>query len=1826
MAEESKNGALGVSASLETQGMSEGAKQAIADINSLEKTVDNLSKVIEKSEKNLKQMGVSSTVSSAELKKSFQAAVDAIKKYESETEHTASSTKQMEDAVSKFGTHLGSIKRTIELTSEYVTQLTEKQKNLQKEFDNIEPGTKTYGDLNKQIQITATALTNSRDTLNSISDAYNDISTAVGGVNVTYNSLSTSIAGSTNATVASTTASALNATTKATQTSSSNMLAESLKEEKQAHESVTQAIKDEAEAQRAIDTTVNFADKNGAIRDYEGQLNDLIAKQTRLTELMNDTELGSSTWKNLDEQLLAVNEQIETTKEKIRELQEAEKTGTSSQTSNRGTFYIPANDPLNDEFERLVKERDRYKTLLDAARSKKGTEEYNESEVAKLTELWKIANNDVETYFQLISQGLNTQEQLHAYFDAELEKQKQIRQELEERKRLQEEQEKNKFAYLEKKEISELQSRYSALNKEIDRLIEKENKLRVTGKDNKANEIKQETDALVKEQEVIRDILNARGAELQGSAVESLRKQMQRLREEIQELTLQYRSLSDEEKNGEFGKNLQNQISSLTTKAGNMSDAMKDVQASINSVSSDTRVFDAISQGTDTVISGLGGIIGASSLFADSQEEMIELQTQLQSVLTISNSLKTVQVNLQKQSALMQGIEAVQTAAATAAVKIKTAAEGRGVIITKAAAAAQALFNSIAKQNPYVLLAMAIASVVGVIGAYIVATKKATKAEKEQKAQKAKLAAANAKIAESTKKIEAAAATATVEFKRLQTEWKNLKTKAEKKQWIDDNKTAFEQLGITINKVSTAEKVMKDNTNTFVRAMVARAVAAAKAAQAVQEYMDFINKKPTTKIKYGVVKSGDSYTKLSDSEKQELTRAGIAGNTGRLSAEGADYIMRLRASKAAEASRKQSQQNKAKEDELINNIVKATEAEIKASKVVTNSGDRKKQKDTTNAVNQLTELNDKLKSIQEKNAYEREKLSESLEQQIANVTVAAMKEGAEKAREQKRRDFENSIAQIKTQKDAAIRAEKERQKEEFEAKQNIVKAKGQKVQSWDDSMLDRGRISEIESKYNTILQLANQKNSNNWWENFGLSDELKSYEQQREELIKKWDEVLKVLREEIEKENDSQKREYLEKALVKAQENKAKGLLDIDFNKLKEEPDYIRAFENLQKTSTETLKNLISQFEKVKKSAASSLNPKDLKEYTDTINRMNEELAKRNPFRILADSYKELAAKREKLNYANNILARVNANEKVWLGNTRLNKTTGQIEKVYETKESAQKRVNQAQLGYDKILEESGDATRIAISMIGDAMKELGDIIGGVAGQIMGSMSSLLGSISANFAAFERGGVQGWFAAAQVGISAIKMGVSIIDSMDTNNEKARKKQANINNLIDAVHAYRDAIREAKQEEENWFASTKIGKLKQDLQDNADAIDKYNAKLSEQQVAYKDASSGLSKTWAVISAGVAGAIVGGIKGWLGGNIVGAIVGAVAGTAVGMGAHIAANALSSRGDLVQAKDNLRVQTRHRTYFRGEKTQDLQSWINDNMKNEAMRLGVGTELFDKDNRLNVELAKAVLESGATLVGDTEETLRELIKYQEQINEFEKNLESYVSELYSPLLDDMNNALWDWYEQGKDIFDSFYEYASDTFKNIGKQMTKEMINEEVFSGLKEKLKDITKAYIKGEMSNEDYANAIADSMQQSAELYNDLLPKLKDMISNLDTAADSIGINMDSSSSEAKGTVNAAMSITEDTANELVGSATAMQITAEGILLNSNLIVATQQVIQKDVSSMRTDVSGMAIDVAAIKDAQQTANRYLSQIANNTAELYTVNEKLDTLKTLLS
>lgn len=75
-----------------------------------------------------------------------------------------------------------------------------------------------------------------------------------------------------------------------------------------------------------------------------------------------------------------------------------------------------------------------------------------------------------------------------------------------------------------------------------------------------------------------------------------------------------------------------------------------------------------------------------------------------------------------------------------------------------------------------------------------------------------------------------------VSLKQLQQEWKNLKTTAEKNQWIKDNKSEFDKLGVAVNDVTDAENIFVNNTEAVVNALKLRAKAAAAQKLAADEY------------------------------------------------------------------------------------------------------------------------------------------------------------------------------------------------------------------------------------------------------------------------------------------------------------------------------------------------------------------------------------------------------------------------------------------------------------------------------------------------------------------------------------------------------------------------------------------------------------------------------------------------------------------------------------------------------------------------------------------------------------------------------------------------------------------------------------------------------------------------------------------------------------------------------------------------------------------------------------------------------------------------------
>lgn len=299
------------------------------------------------------------------------------------------------------------------------------------------------------------------------------------------------------------------------------------------------------------------------------------------------------------------------------------------------------------------------------------------------------------------------------------------------------------------------------------------------------------------------------------NATKKLRIEQRDLIEEIAELTLQYRAMSNAEKQSGAGKELEKKISTLTNRAAQLKDAMADVNREVSGKASDTSTFSSINEGINLIISGFGAATGAANLLGLSEEDLLEIQTKLQAAYVASNALVRIQNTLQKESNLMIGIGTLQSKAAAKAIAIETAAKSKGVIVTKAATVAQAALNLVAKANPYLLLAGAIISVVGALWAF-------SKGQSEAKR----------KAEEFNKGVAETATSSIAKIEELSIKWNRLGDNlAAKKKFVEDNKKAFNDLGISILDVVDAENVLNNNKDAFIKAMIERA----KAAQYIKQ-------------------------------------------------------------------------------------------------------------------------------------------------------------------------------------------------------------------------------------------------------------------------------------------------------------------------------------------------------------------------------------------------------------------------------------------------------------------------------------------------------------------------------------------------------------------------------------------------------------------------------------------------------------------------------------------------------------------------------------------------------------------------------------------------------------------------------------------------------------------------------------------------------------------------------------------------------------------------------------------------------------------------------
>lgn len=218
---------------------------------------------------------------------------------------------------------------------------------------------------------------------------------------------------------------------------------------------------------------------------------------------------------------------------------------------------------------------------------------------------------------------------------------------------------------------------------------------------------------------------------------------------------------------------------------------------------------------------------------------------------------------------------------------------------------------------------------------------------------------------------------------------------------------------------------------------------------------------------------------------------------------------------------------------------------------------------------QINSAEGKLDDVIYKNAYERAKAWQSLEQEVTDAKIKAMKEGEEKVIAERKRELSKEIEQIEERKNAAIKAERDRQKAEFDAQQSVIKAKGGKAETWDDKKhLDSKNIQKITEQYTIIEQKTVESYNNETY-----ADELKSYREYLKEYGNLEQQKLAIVEEYNEKIKEARaKGNLFEEAKLKT--DLEEQLKKLNFNDFKDSINWDSVFSDMGRLSKSYLEDL----------------------------------------------------------------------------------------------------------------------------------------------------------------------------------------------------------------------------------------------------------------------------------------------------------------------------------------------------------------------------------------------------------------------------------------------------------------------------------------------------------------------------------------------------------------------------------------------------------------------------------------------------------------------------
>lgn len=272
-----------------------------------------------------------------------------------------------------------------------------------------------------------------------------------------------------------------------------------------------------------------------------------------------------------------------------------------------------------------------------------------------------------------------------------------------------------------------------------------------------------------------------------------------------------------------------------------------------------------------------------------------------------------------------------------------------------------------------------------------------------------------------------------------------------------------------------------------------------------------------------------------------------------------------------------------------------------AKRSLANKSKTDAKKDATQQ-KQINSAEGKLDNVIYKNAYERAKAWQSLEQEVTDAKIKAMKEGEEKVIAERKRELSKEIEQIEERKNAAIKAERDRQKAEFDAQQSVIKAKGGKAETWDDKKhLDSKNIQKITEQYTIIEQKTVDSYNNEIY-----ADELKSYREYMKEYGNLEQQKLAIVEEYNEKIKEARaKGNLFEEAKLKT--DLEEQLKKLNFNDFKDSINWDSVFSDMGRLSKSYLEDLRKKLKDLLGSG--TLDIDDMKVVSEQISKIDDAIS-----------------------------------------------------------------------------------------------------------------------------------------------------------------------------------------------------------------------------------------------------------------------------------------------------------------------------------------------------------------------------------------------------------------------------------------------------------------------------------------------------------------------------------------------------------------------------------------------------------------------------------------